>query len=307
MTGRFWEIGSSELRGRCHVCPAEHDGALLAAVLDRFGLDLRGTRVRVGIARGHLIQVVLHVPGLAAADDASLAGAEHFVCAVLGERGFEDWIGEVSLVAAPRMGSLPVLSSQGPRSHAETLPLQDLGATLRAAVSGLRGGLPARPCHERLGHAVWTMFELEPDAAAREEPDLTLQSDLVMVSTCMPEAMKCFLEDGPFFSGRFSASDEQFCFVAYDDRALAESERLGLRRAVEDALNGELIAEERGCVIGGGLGLSHSYVDLALVEMPESLPHLRRVLSRLPVAQHAWLLPCDSEWRGQQLRLFPDA
>src|SRR5262245_43677315 len=81
--------------------------AALEATRGRYGVDFRGARARAGVARGHLIDVILEQPG-GSGDAREAEAAEAFVDALLGEARFDDWIGAVSVTPAPRGGLLRV-------------------------------------------------------------------------------------------------------------------------------------------------------------------------------------------------------
>ena len=72
------------------------------------GVALGRATLRVGFARGHLLEVTLGVPGGSGAEIEEIA-AENLVRALLGQRVFETWIGVVHAAPAPRGGSLRVL------------------------------------------------------------------------------------------------------------------------------------------------------------------------------------------------------
>ncbi len=65
-------------------------------------------RVRAGFTRGHLLELVVSVPG-GKGDDAERELAERLVWDIAGERRADDWIGGVEVEAAPRGGPLRVL------------------------------------------------------------------------------------------------------------------------------------------------------------------------------------------------------
>ena len=85
-------------RGRAAILDL---GRAVTLVRDRHRLDFTPARARAGISRGHLIDIVLELPGGRNAADEQIA-AERLVELVLGEARGADWVGSITSVAAPR-------------------------------------------------------------------------------------------------------------------------------------------------------------------------------------------------------------
>ena len=137
------------------------------------GLDFARARARAGFSRGHLLDVVVSLPGghgVASEVDA----AEELVRLLVGEEVFERWVGKVSVTPAARGGPLKVLNA--PTEEQNALPIEQLLESVRAAIAGLRASLPPLP--PQPGADDWFAFELSPDPAS----DYTAQDDLVFCS-----------------------------------------------------------------------------------------------------------------------------
>lgn len=268
--------------------PLERALAALGGQRERFA---RAT-LRAGFSRGHLLEVVVNLPGAVGNDD-ELGAAENLVWDLLGERLANDWVGAVKVAPAPRGGALQVLETK----RESNFPLRELPAAVDAAIAGVYGGLPEVPLFAQKDSDEWTMFELEPDVAA----DFADEDDLVMATTCVPELLKSRLSKQPFSSLRFSRVGELFFHLKYESDGSPE-QRLRARRVLEDELDQALIEAQLGRVVGAGLGVRYAYVLLALVHAERAVALAAEVARRLVPSNRAWLIPLDSdlgrEWGG---------
>jgi hypothetical protein len=225
------------------------------------------------------------------------------VRAVLGDRLFETWVGAVHTSVEPRLGSLRVLDVRAPRSK---LQVQELFDTVAAAVRGVLSGLPERSYAERArvaGQATeeWTMLEVEPSpdaAGGRKE-------DLVLASTCTPELLRCFLDEAPCASRRFSRAGESFVYVSYTDELTSMEQRLARRSELESALSAGLAGE--GAVTGVGLGVRTSYLDVALCNLERGLKCLVSNLREHGAPRDSVVQFFDSELSEEWLSIWPDS
>ncbi len=253
--------------------PLDLDRAL-DVTLERHGVDFRNARARAGVARGHLIEVILEQPG-GAGDGSEQEAAEALVDLVLGEARFDDWIGAVSVAPAPRGGPLRVVQARPENGH--FFPLAELAGAVAAAVSGIHAGLPCEPLWSVGGEQRWYLFELDGGEHAEE----TALSDIVLVSTFMPELLKSFLSGAPFASTRFSRAGELFAYLRYENREPDARRALARRRVLEDALDAALVSERAGRVVGSGMGITHSYVHFALDRVAHAVALVGEVLSKV--------------------------
>jgi hypothetical protein len=253
--------------------PLELAGAL-AAIRERYAVDFGAARARAGVARGHLIDVILEQPGGSGAAREQEA-AEAFVDLLLGEARFDDWVGTVAVAPAPRGGPLRVVQSRPGDAH--FFPLAELADAVGAAVSGIHAGLPAEPLWSLGGEQRWYLFELD----GGEHPEDAVESDVVLVSTFMPELLKSFLSGAPFASTRFSRSAELFAYLKYQHREPDARRALARRRVLEDALDAALVSERSGRVIGSGMGVTHSYVHFALDRVAHALDVVSAVMAKV--------------------------
>jgi hypothetical protein len=273
----------------------------LARVTESTGIDLGRARVRVGFVRAHLLELLVLAPGFSGSRDelaerASLLAVE----ALLGEELMERWILQVAVAPLPRGASLPVLDPNP--TGTSTLPLAELLPTVTHAIDSLYAGFAPEPCHARDRGGEWTMLEAEAAPAS----DWASQDDLLLATTMLPEMLRSFLCEPRFWSGRFSAHGESFCYVKVDQYALERDERLARRSALEDALDAALAPAALGSVVGNGFGVRYAYVVLALCRMSPGLSAVREVCRTARVAKRSWILFCDAELEGEWLPIWPD-
>ena len=261
------------------------------------GFDFGRARARAGFARGHLLEVVVYLPGGSGARAESEA-AEALVQLLVGEELFERWIGKVSATPTARGGPLTVLNTRTEEQAA--LPIEQLLETVHAAISGLQLGLSALPSDARADD--WFAFELAPEPAS----DYAAQDDLVFCSTRTPELKKSFLRAEPFFSGRFSNGGALFAYLKYESPEPDTAFRLAERTRFEAALSSSL-SPAQGLVLGVGLGIRYGYIDLAVTDPDCVEQRLLPALRAAGIGRRAWLLFCDSELEQDYVPVHSDS
>ena len=259
----------------------------LARVQRENSVDFGRARARAGFARGHLIDVVLELPG-GRNNEQEVDAAERLVSFVLGEARADDWLGDVSVVPAPRGGPLRVMQAGGDSSN--FFPLSELAATFEAAVTGLHAGLPPEPLWQQGGEQRWVLLELDVERA----DSFPAQSDVALASTFMPEMLKCFLSGAPFASARFSREGELFAYLKTEERVRDPRQALSARRVLEDALDAALVTERAGRVVGSGMGVVYSYVDFGFHALDRALSVVTTVARRVGLPPKCWIQFCDT-------------
>ena len=274
-------------------------GAAVSRIRAESGLDFTRARARAGFARGHLLDIVVYLPG-GSGNNLETEAAEELVRLLLGEELFERWVGNVLATPTVRGGLLTVLNENADERSA--LQIETLLDSVRAAIAGLKVGLVELP----FGHAAetddWFAFELAPEPAA----DYAAQDDLLFCSTRTPELKKCFLRGEPFFSGRFTASGALFAYLKYDTLQSTPEARLAERTKFEESLR-RVFTECDGGVIGLGLGVRYGYVDLALADPDCVEQRLLPKLRTLEISKRSWILFCDSELESEHLSVYADS
>lgn len=282
----------------------------LAEVANSHAIDLARASVRAGFGRGHLLSVTLGVPGGNGSENEQNA-AENLVRALLGDRWFELWIGDVQVTSAPRRPSLRVFDPNAPRHE---LTLRELFDTVAAASLGVLRGLPP---HRPRGASradfrgsvpdtgveardEWTLLEVEPLAQAGALD----KSDLVLATSSTPELLRCYLEGAPCASRRFTRDGERFVYVAYADEVGSMEQRVAKRTVIERALSGS--ATDAWAVTGLGLGIKSTYLDLILFNVEMALPGLISRLRRLELPADSCIRFFDSELADEWVSIWPD-
>ena len=279
----------------------------LSRILGESALDFARARARAGFGRGHLLEIVVYLPG-GNGHTLESEAAEKLVRLLLGEELFERWIGSVRATPAVRGGLLTVLNENAEDRSA--LPIETLLDTVRAAIAGLKLGLPELSFEHGVDTDDWFAFELSPEPAA----DYAAQDDLAICLTRMPELKMCFLRGEPFFSGRFTrfgagagaGAGTLFTYLKYDTSETATEARLSERAKFEEASK-RVLAEYGGGVVGIGFGVRYGYVDLALADPDSARARLIPELRSLEISKRSWILFCDSELEAEYLPVYPDS
>jgi hypothetical protein len=272
----------------------------LEQTLARFDVDFRRARARAGFSRGHLLDVVLELPG-ASGGEREQEAAERLVELLLGEARAQDWLGEVSLAPAPRGGPLQVVQARPGSQH--FFPLSELAPAFAAAILGLHQGLPSEPLWALGGEQRWVLLELDVEAA----PDYPAQSDVALATTFMPEMLKCYLAGTSFASTRFSRRGEIFGYLKSRRRGGDMRRALAERRVLEDALDSALVSERSGRVVGSGMGVVYSYVDFAFDALDRAVDAVRSVGTRVGLPEESWIQFCDTPLADEWIPLVPGA
>jgi len=255
--------------------PARTLAEALAVTRERHGIDFASARARAGIARGHLIDVVVELPG-GRGDAAEHDALDTLLELLLGEARVDDWLGDATVVPAPRGGALKVVQARP--DAARFFALAELKDALEAAVAGIHAGLPDAPLWSLGGEQRWYLLELE---GTSEQP--TPESDLVLVSTFMPELLKSYFAGAPFASTRFTRAHELFAYLRYENDEADVRSALARRRVLEDALDAALVSERTGRVIGGGMGVRHSQVHFALARPAHGVTVVRQIAAKVGI------------------------
>lgn len=269
----------------------------LSQVRRKTGLDFSRARARAGFARGHLLDVVVYLPG-GNGNTRETEAAEDLVQLLVGEELFERWIGNVVASPTVRGGLLTVINESAEDRAA--LPIDTLLESVRAAIAGLKLGLMEPSLDRNVDTSDWFAFELSPEPAA----DYAAQDDLLFCSTRMPEPKKCFLHGERFFSGRFTVSGALFTYLKYDTQEKSLEARLAERSKFERLVQ-QIIAEREGVMVGCGLGVRYGYIDLLLADPDCARQRLLPELRALGISEQSWVLFCDTELNSEFLPVYP--
>lgn len=278
--------------------PLPHDAAL-SQIRAQTGLDFTKAKARVGFARGHLLDVVLYLPG-GNGNTLESEAAEALTRLLVGEELFERWIGSVAATPTVRGGLLTVLNENADERSA--LPIATLLEAVRAAIAGLKQGLMEVSFPPAAEADDWFAFELSPEPAA----DYAAQDDLLFCSTRVPEPKKSFLRGEPFFSGRFALSGALFTYLKYETELVGSEARLSQRANFEQLVK-RVLSERDGMMVGCGLGVRYGYIDLLLADPDCARQRLLPELRALGIAKRSWVLFCDFELEAEYLPVHADS
>ncbi|HEU5072758.1 MAG TPA: hypothetical protein VFU02_01265, partial [Polyangiaceae bacterium] len=258
-------------------------------VRSRTGHELASARVRAGITRGHLLELVVYLAGSAGTSDVHADhAAELAVEGCLGERTVDDWVAGITSAPLPRSGPIRLLQHND--ELARTFALSELPEAVERAVHGIQASLLDERLEAAAPRSDWVMLEVEAgDGRAVAQPDL------LIASTFLPEMLKCFLEGAPFSSVRFARHGERFAYLKYESSGDLRA-RVAARQALEDELDARLRGGALGAVVGNGVGRRHCYVNLALSDVDRALGELTEVARHTGLPRESWILFCDTEW-----------
>lgn len=283
--------------------PAPLDEAL-RTIRRTTGLDFCDAEVRVGVGRGHLLDVVVRASCVSSAEDEAGRDAAQALCRrLLGDSLFSDWIGAVDVEPQKRKRSLLVVADS---VGTPWYPLSEFAQTVQAAHLGVHAGMSAAPFHSFCDSADWVLFELEPGAVG-DARSIRGQDDLLTATTMLPELWKCYLQGEPFSSRRFSATGETFLYVKYLSALSDSPSRLGERSMFEDALNFRMVPSRKGCVVGSGVGVHYNYIVLAVQDLDTAIDVTLRTLRDQRMGRAAWLLFCDDRMAREWIPVWPNS
>lgn len=277
--------------GRARVgLPAEGLDAALEHVREELGLDLGASQVRVGVTRGHLLEVVVAVSlDVRAREELLQVAAEVLLERCFGDAALDRWVVSVAVTRSARTSGLVLVTEARGRLSAELHPMSALPELLERGVAAISATLPDSQLTPSAEDS-WTALEIP---AAEGAP----LADRLHASTTCPEALKCALEGLPFDSARFTRGPERLVWLAW--RSPAGEPRDAARARVEEVLV-EAAATSWLSLAGTGFGRERDFVDLWVVPAPESLERVGRIASAhagVPVTLGFY----DSTWAEEQL------
>jgi len=246
----------------------------VALVEEELGLSLSGARLRLGVSRGHLLEVVVGLPldTEASPEDAQVA-AELYLEHCLGEEILDHWVEHVDVIRTPRRRGL--LFAEDSRKAAETHPLS-LTPELFERALRLIG-------QERLGvqelrtSAGWTALTLEVETGR------SLQPERAFAVTCLPELYKAAFDDLPLSARRFLPEPLELATFVLPAFELSAGERSRRKEALEARLLQEL---QEGAFVGFGASLTEDYCEVVLPFAEAPLRKcLQLLLSLCPAAE----------------------
>ncbi len=220
---------------------------------------------------------------------------------LLGEEVLDKWVGIIDVLPpATRQDHIFGFASNQ-KAAGPGLRLADLPAVVERHLADVQAKLPAQPWWEMIDNVPWTAYELRPQEAA----DYPGKQDLLTCLSAFPDFHEALFGGRPMYADCFSKFDEQFLFLKIDGSEGLEGSSFGDRSEIEDTLNAALHADACGCVIGGGTGLRYSYVDLAAVDVANTIEVVRRVGVNGGLPARSWIQFYDPSMAGEWVGLTP--
>jgi hypothetical protein len=256
------------------------------------GMTAPDAEIRLTRGKGNRIDLTFCSAAFEPGSGPAAYAAFVFAETLLGEEALDKWVGAVDAVPAPRSGLMSKLFGKGGggREGGLFLPLDRAKPTFDAVVSALRDQLPDRPLHEMNltgSGAAWTSFEVKPQEGHADSG----RDDIFIGSSAAFGLTEAAAGPG-FHSGRFSRFGETFCYLKLRHEGIPRDRWVDFRAAFEDALEPALRRSKAGCVYATATGLTSSYIDLAVSDLPGAIDTIRAVLRPLDVTKQSWL--CSS-------------
>jgi hypothetical protein len=114
------------------------------------------------------------------------------------------------------------------------------------------------------------------------EQTTSRRGDTIVGTTCVPNIIFDLLEhDGAIPDDPYEGLGAELAFVAFDSALLPDGRQSEVRGDMEDALNDALESQWSGRALGGAFGLRESYIDLLLLDGPNSRQIVQETLHRL--------------------------
>ena len=223
--------------------------------------------------------------------------------AILGEEVLDRYIGSVSM-APPAEARAWWRKLRRTSQPSDWLSMSQLAEHIEECVAELRSELPSAPLAKLLDSRGWTTVEVTPTS---EIPD-TRRHDLRLLTASVASLapLTAAHRSEPFFSTLHSNYGETFCYVQWEHGESDDNALLTRRDELEQSI-AQALAEHNGCVIGGGIGEKYLYFDLALTELEQSIPSLRRALLPHQPPLACWLLFFDEELAEEWVGIHPNA
>jgi len=245
------------------------------------------------------IDVVAHA--IAPETDASLAvwQAEMFMSVWLGEHSERVWLGDFlsENVVFPKRNFL-----RRPKPS-RNFDVEAIGRRLDDLIATLKEKTSVEP---------WSSVDiLSAEAYSLSgQPsgdDFRWRNDTITATSAFADVTLASLQGNRFRSERFSRHGETFCFLKIDRSEVDSSMRVEDRAKIEDPLNHFLQSNGLGAAFGGATGIRYSYIDLALVDLENSVDTVFSLLREIDLTRNAWLHFNEDGLKDFWQPVWPDA
>lgn len=211
---------------------------------------------------------------------------------LLGDEVTEKWIQGIDV---------RLLSETESQQQTELEDASCLKMEIDRRIEDIRENLPHKPYSILSENSDYCVFDIAP-----LQNQINLEKHELLTAYSISEELFMAMHQGKetFYSERFSNCGENFMYLKIEDSAsLLERQGNVDRDILEDALDKELKSKKFGCIVGGGTGKRHQYIDLAITNSPESaIDSIRKVLREFNLPKNSWILFYDldfqNEWIG---------
>lgn len=274
--------------------PIGHEAALELVLHDQ-RISLAEGRIRVGVTRGHLLELVVSVPlDVEGTNEQLQVAAELYLEALVGDELLDRWVGSVSVDRCARTRGLVTLQGRGERAVSH--PLSLCSGLIAKGIEGIESTLPSSLLVHDEGRpepGEWTALSI-PELSAG------LQAGRTFASTRFPEALKAALEGLPFASARFTRGPEVMMWFCWKAPPAPSAQRVPLREKVEARLIA-LGDEVRFSLAGTGFGARDDYLDLWVAPEPGVI---RKIIEALiPLVESIEAGFYDAHWAEEILEV----
>jgi hypothetical protein len=272
-------------------------------VQGRTGIDIGEFKARASRGDQQRVDLVYTSPTVADEED-SPANNAAFVATetLLGEQCLNNWVGAIGVTPPPRAKGIKSHFGGGAPEPNGFHELASLKPTVDALIDSIREQLPARPHHEWVETAEWSMWQLQPE----EADDYFEQQDLFIGKSANADQWTAGHTGGLFSSERFSRCGETFCYVKLDGSEGLPEGGFADKAEIEDALDAVLKPAKLGCNFGGGTGLRYSYIDLALTDVDRGIQAVRQRLRAGKAPKRSWIQFFDSDLATEWVGVYDD-
>jgi hypothetical protein len=283
--------------------------ATLFEVESRAGVSLDAATFRATPGHHGLLDVEVAAPVFSTMDEREAFGvAVLLIEKLVGEKDLNVWVGGIGTEPTePRSRSVLHAASRwalrGTTDEADGWQdMAALPAILDAHKKARRETLEARSFADVVQADDWAMWELEPTPRS----GYPRQLDLFVGKSGLREIWQG-AHGSRFFAERFVANGETLAYVKLDGREDVDEEAFEDKWSIEDALDSALRRENLGAFVGGGTGLHHSYIDVALKDVVAGVQVIKDVLTGGNVTRRSWVLFEDAHLEREWVPLYPDS
>lgn len=155
--------------------------------------------------------------------------------------------------------------------------------------------------NEKVPYCMWTRKPDEDNV-----PDIRKKRCIYFVT--IKSFLQALIGSIYFHSHCHSKLGEIFCYIEtdfFDDGIESENKDFGPRERLMKKVDLRLRENKLGCLVGYGSGLDRWYLDLALTDVNQAIPILRKIASENNLPENSWLLFYDSHLSDEWVGMYP--